>query len=163
MSVMRIGDGVVTLRPPDERDLPAIETGIHDPDVVRWVGPPEGTAEEVLRLDRNRWAAGSPTFAICAADDECVGLVWLNRRPSDTTSGSIGYWLLPDARGMGLASRSVRLVVQWAFEELGCERLRITVSASNRSSQGVAERCGFAWTGRTETVVAYELLRPTDS
>lgn len=29
-------DGVVTLRPPDESDLSAIERGILDPDVIRW-------------------------------------------------------------------------------------------------------------------------------
>ena len=37
---IRLTDGVVTLRPPDEGDLAPIAAGILDPDVVRWIGPP---------------------------------------------------------------------------------------------------------------------------
>lgn len=44
----RLTDGVVALRLPDERDLPAIDLGIHDAEVVRWFGQPTRTAQEVL-------------------------------------------------------------------------------------------------------------------
>ena len=47
-----LSDGVVTLRRPEDRDLDAIAAGIRDPDVVRWIGPPEGSAVEVMA----RWA-----------------------------------------------------------------------------------------------------------
>jgi CubicO group peptidase (beta-lactamase class C family) len=40
-------DGVVTLRPPDESDLPAIEQRITDPEVVRWFGASEHSAQTV--------------------------------------------------------------------------------------------------------------------
>ena len=59
-----LSDGNVLLRAAEERDLPAIEAGIHDPDVLRWIGPPEGTAREVLARNEERWAQGSPTFSI---------------------------------------------------------------------------------------------------
>jgi hypothetical protein len=41
----------VTLRPPDERDLAAIDLGIHDPDVVRWFRQPDSSAIDVLLLN----------------------------------------------------------------------------------------------------------------
>ena len=138
-----LSDGVVTLRPPDERDLPAIEAGIHDLDVVRWFGAPDATAAGVLALNRRRWAEGSPTLAICERDDRCVGHVWINLARGDATAGSVGYWLLPSARGRGLATRAVRLIVDWSFRDLGIERLRLYAEPANEPSQRVAERAGF--------------------
>jgi [ribosomal protein S5]-alanine N-acetyltransferase len=138
-----LSDGVVTLRPPDERDLAAIDLGIHDPEVVRWFGTPDSSAMDVLALNRERWADGSPTFCICENDDICVGHVWVNVHASDATMGSVGYWLLPPARGHGLATRAVRLITEWAVADLGITHLRLLTEPANGRSQRVAERSGF--------------------
>ncbi len=143
-----LSDGVVTLRPPHERDLPAIERGLHDADVVRWLGAPDGSAADLLALNRSRWAAGSPTFAICIGSAECVGHVWLNVDLAEPTVGEVGYWLLPEARHRGLATRGVRLVSDWATRDFGIERLRIVMASANRNSQAVARRAGFHRAGR---------------
>jgi [ribosomal protein S5]-alanine N-acetyltransferase len=140
-------DGSVILRASESRDLPAIDAGIHDPDVVRWIGPPEGTATEVLTLNRQRWASGSPTLSICEHDGDCVGLVWVNVREADHTTGSVGYWLLPSARGRGVATRSVRLLSGWAARDLGVTNLRLTTEPENERSRRVAQRSGFRETG----------------
>lgn len=147
----RLSDGVVTLRLPDEGDLAAIELGIHDPDVIRWIGAPEGSAAETLQLNRRRWADGSPTFAVCEMDGICVGHVWVNLRADDRTIGSVGYWLLPAARGRGLATRAVRLISRWAVSELGIKRLLLTTDPANALSQRVAARSGFKKVGVVPT------------
>jgi RimJ/RimL family protein N-acetyltransferase len=138
-------DGVVTLRSPGEGDLPAIERGIVDPDVVRWIGPSD-SARQVLELDRSRWAEGTgATFSICDPTDDRVGLVWVNLE--DSGRGEVGYWLLPDARGKGLATRSVRLVSRWAIRELQLSRLSLLTEPDNEKSQRVADRSGFVREG----------------
>jgi RimJ/RimL family protein N-acetyltransferase len=137
-------DGVVTLREADERDLDAIQVGIHDPDVVRWIGPPHGTAADTLALNRRRADAGSPTLCICeGGSDACLGLVWLNRDDADPASGAIGYMLLPAARGHGLATRAVMLLADWARQSGGVRSLRLVAAAANERSRAVAERAGF--------------------
>jgi ribosomal-protein-alanine N-acetyltransferase len=146
-SNLRLTDGSVVLRVSEPRDLPAIDAGIHDPDVIRWVGPTRGSAIDVLALNRQRWASGSPTLSICERDGECVGLVWLNVREADQTTGSIGYWLLPSARGRGIATRAVRLLSDWATRDLGVTNLRLTTEPENERSRRVAERSGFRQTG----------------
>jgi ribosomal-protein-alanine N-acetyltransferase len=140
-------DDSVVLRASEPRDLPAIDAGIHDPDVIRWIGQPHGSAIDVLALNRQRWANGSPTLAICERDGECVGLVWVNVRGADHTIGLVGYWLLPSARGRGLATRAVRLVAGWAVRDLGLTNLRLTTEPENERSRRVAERSGFRQTG----------------
>jgi hypothetical protein len=43
-----MSDGVVTLRPPEERDLGATERPINDPAVIDAFGRPTETAEQLL-------------------------------------------------------------------------------------------------------------------
>jgi RimJ/RimL family protein N-acetyltransferase len=165
-----LGDGVVSLRPPEERDLPAIARGIHDSGVIRAFGRPTLSAEEVLELNRSRWDQGeAATFAICAPADSCVGHVFVNL--TNMGRGTIGYWLLPEARGEGHATRAVILVSRWALRELALARLGLLAEAANERSQRVAERSGFKREGvlraygdidgRRIDLVSFSLL-PTD-
>ena len=142
-----LGDDVVTLRPPEERDLEAIDQGIRDGDVVRWVGRPEGSAPDTLALNRRRWSDGSPSFAICDLDDACVGLVWINLSAIDAATGSVGYWLLPASRGRGFATRAVRLLVPWAGRIMSLDRIRLVTQSANERSRAVATRSGFRAVG----------------
>ena len=138
-----LSDGRVLLRAAEDGDLPAIEEGIQDPDVIRWIGPTDGSARDVLAKNAERWAAGSPTLSICEPDRTCMGSIWLNLSATDRSTASIGYWLLPVARGRGLATSAVRLLAAWAVRDFGIEHLRITTAPDNPRSQRVAERSGF--------------------
>jgi ribosomal-protein-alanine N-acetyltransferase len=138
-----LSDDRVLLRAADARDLPAIEAGIHDPDVIRWIGPQPPTARDVLARDEEWWAKGSPTLAICELDGTFVGKVWLTVPEADTSTGFVGYWLLPVARGRGLATSAVRLISTWAVHELGVRNVRIHAAPDNERSHRVAERSGF--------------------
>jgi RimJ/RimL family protein N-acetyltransferase len=138
-----LSDGRVRLRAAEPRDLPAIEAGIHDPDVIRWIGPQPPSARDLLMRDEEWWAKGSPTLSICELDGTCVGKVWLEVHQTDPSTGSIGYWLLPVGRGRGLATSAVRLLSNWAVRELGVTKVRLTTAPDNERSQRVAERSGF--------------------
>jgi RimJ/RimL family protein N-acetyltransferase len=143
-----LSDGVVVLRPPREHDLRAIERGTADPDVVRWMGP-FGSAREVLERNLSRWADGTrATFSICDQTDICLGHVWVILGDlEDPGRGSVGYWLLPEARGKGFATRSVQLVSRWALGDLGLARLALFAEPSNERSRRVAQRSGYVEEG----------------
>jgi len=142
VSAPRLDDGAVTLRLPGEQDSAAIERGIHDPDVIRAFGHPTFSAEQLLELNRGRWDRGeAATFAICDQADECLGHVFVNLTAE--RRGSVGYWLLPEARGKGIATRAVRLVSRWALHDVGLGRLGLLTEPSNVGSLRVAERSGF--------------------
>lgn len=160
MPLPTLSDDRVLLRAADSRDLPAIEAGIHDPDVIRWIGPQLPTATDVLLQDENYWTRGSPTLAICELDGTFVGKIWLSVSETDRSTGSIGYWLLPAARRRGLATSAVRLLSQWALDEFGITNLRISTAPRNERSQRVAERSGFRLESATADEVVY--LRPAE-
>jgi RimJ/RimL family protein N-acetyltransferase len=136
-------DGRVLLRAAEPRDLPALEVGIHDPDVLRWIGPQPSSAGDVLVKDEEWWAGGSPTLMICEPDGTCVGKVWMTVLETDRSTGFVGYWLLPVGRGRGLATSAVRLLSTWAVRELGVTNVRLRTAPENVRSQRVAERSGF--------------------
>jgi RimJ/RimL family protein N-acetyltransferase len=143
ISLPVLSDGRVVLRAAEPRDLPAIEAGIHDPDVIRWIGPQPPTAADVVARDEEWLARGSPTLSICELDGACVGKVWLTVPETDKSTAFVGYWLLPAGRGRGLATSAVRLISTWALRELGVKNVRLTTAPDNERSQRVAERSGF--------------------
>ena len=60
--------------------------------------------------------------------------------------GEIGYWLLPEARGRGVATQVARVLAEWGFE-LGLERVEARTFVENVPSQRVLERAGFTREG----------------
>jgi RimJ/RimL family protein N-acetyltransferase len=142
-------DGDVALRPLDERDLSAIERSARDAEIQRWFGPPSRTtsrrsAEEFLAGKRRAWADGTAaSFAVCdvSAPDTCLGQVFVE--PDHEGRGLVGYWLLPEGRGRGCATRAVRLISGWALHGLGLARVHLWVEPENARSCAVAERAGF--------------------
>ena len=143
ISLPELSDGRVLLRAVGVRDLPALEAGIRDPDVIRWIGPQQPSAQEALKQDEAWLEKGSPTLAITEPDGTFVGKVWLTIPETDRSTGFVGYWLLPVARGRGLATSAVRLISTWAVRELGIRNLRISAAPDNERSHRVAERSGF--------------------
>ncbi|WP_306206132.1 GNAT family N-acetyltransferase [Actinoplanes sp. RD1] len=148
-----IDAGPVTLRRPEERDIPALVTAMNDPGVVRWFGVrlPYGCAEaeshvrdEVPRL----WARGEEAvFAIVDGRDAYQGSVDVRVTTRDPAVGELGYLVAPRARGQGHAVAAVKALSRWAFDALGLSRLEIRAADGNDASVRVAVKAGFTVEG----------------
>jgi RimJ/RimL family protein N-acetyltransferase len=100
---------------------------------------------------------------------EYLGEVVLLRRAQ--LVGELAYVVAPAARGRGLAGEAVRVLSEWAFEELGLARLELRIEPANTASHRVAEKAGFqregllrsafVLRGRRTDVFLYSRL-PTD-
>lgn len=74
----------------------------------------------------------------------CLGYIywdWATRRTE------IGYWLGKEFTGKGLMIRSVRKLIEYAFGELGLNRVEIRANPNNLKSRAVAEKLGFTQEG----------------
>jgi RimJ/RimL family protein N-acetyltransferase len=143
-----LGDAGLILRPSTERDVTAIRAVYSEPDIRYWMGwgnelPDEAEALANVERSADAWRAGTwAVFRIVdPATDEVVGGV--NLRFGDVEIAEVSYFLRASARGRGLATRAVRLVSRWAFDELGIERIELRVHPENEASRRVAERAGF--------------------
>jgi RimJ/RimL family protein N-acetyltransferase len=136
-------DGIL-LRPFTEDDIPAITAACRDPEIARWIPVPIPYTQEDAR---GYIAAERDTRAITdAKSGELLGSIgW---RVVDQGNVQIGYWVKPEARGRGVATRALRLLSRWAFEELQTGRVQLLAEPENHASQRVAEKAGFAPEGR---------------
>jgi RimJ/RimL family protein N-acetyltransferase len=145
-----LSDGVVTLRLPDaERDTPTLPVIAGDPEIQQRVlggVPPPYDPDVVFRDQLGRWEKGTDAFFSVDADghDQRVGVTRVLFGLVDPFDfAEVGYFLLPDGRGRGYATRTVRLVARWVFDDLGIGRLQARTEPSNDASARVLERVGF--------------------
>lgn len=97
-----------------------------------------------------------PSRAICLPDDDrALGRVAV-RPPelasdavgcdavheADRPAGELSYWLVPEARGRGLASAAVRLMMASVVAGTGLRSVVLDIEAGNVASARLAERLG---------------------
>jgi [ribosomal protein S5]-alanine N-acetyltransferase len=97
-----------------------------------------------------------PTRAVCLPDDErAIGRVALRLpqfaseavrcdavRESDQPAGELSYWLVPEARGRGLAFAAVRMMMSSVVPATGLRSVVLDIEANNAPSIRLAERLG---------------------
>jgi RimJ/RimL family protein N-acetyltransferase len=87
--------------------------------------------------DRIDWVLTLPR------DDTAIGTCTLYDIDAGRAA-SIGYALLPQHRGKGLATEAVLQATAWAIRTLALERIDATADPRNTASHGVLARAGFA-------------------
>jgi RimJ/RimL family protein N-acetyltransferase/GrpB-like predicted nucleotidyltransferase (UPF0157 family) len=144
----QLRDEAVLLRPLAAADVPLVAAICRDPDVQRWTSVPEDYREQdardfLIRAEEARLRGDELQQALAdPGDNRLVGAVGLEVS-SQHAIGQIGYYLGPDGRGRGLATRAVGLVAGWAVRTLGLRRVEILAHPDNLPSQRVALRAGF--------------------
>ncbi len=159
-SAFSVSDGVATLRAWSNDDAAFIVTASTDPAIQRYSAPhdqrgrpdPPPTIADASRTIAGfaeNWQTANTTgeltgvgFALTEAmTDKLVGQCGIDQWSSDDIA-QIGYWLAPDARGNGFATRAVILLTNWLFEH-DAARVFMTIVADNQASVAVARRAGF--------------------
>jgi RimJ/RimL family protein N-acetyltransferase len=144
-----LADGDIRLRPWTLGDLEAFRTACEDVEIARWTGFPFSLTPEAARgLIEERIASfqtgTSAAFVVVdAASDRVLGsvsLLWIDWASS---LAQAAYWLAREERGRGVATRSLRLLTDWALGELGLAGVELTADVRNVKSHLVAERAGF--------------------
>jgi ribosomal-protein-alanine N-acetyltransferase len=72
-----------------------------------------------------------------------VGWVSLRIADRDLATGEIGYSIVRDFRGRGIASEAVRALIDMAFSEGGLTRVNAYCVPANMPSRRLLERLGF--------------------
>ncbi|MFI9767032.1 GNAT family N-acetyltransferase [Streptomyces sp. NPDC052415] len=145
------------LRPWDpgaDDDVEAWLRGRADAEFRRWNTPlrtatDEESAREQLRAAaRNAAEGGAAPY--CIADPVTgrpLGHIGVNAIDRVMKTARVGYWVLPEARGHGVATRALALATRWALTDLGLYRIELGHAVGHDSSCHIAERCGFRYEG----------------
>ncbi|MFC7828280.1 GNAT family N-acetyltransferase [Streptomyces sp. NPDC057375] len=133
-----------------DADAEAWLRGHLDPDFQRWNTPLklwtdlDGARESLRARARDAADGRSATFRI--TDDESgttLGHIGLGEISTQLKTARVGYWVLPEARGRGVATRALLLASRWAYAELGLHRLELGHAIGHEASCRVAERSGY--------------------
>jgi len=143
----------VRLRPWRLEDADDVAVMIDDEQLRPW---------SVIGADLESWIrqeiaeVRGPSRAICLSDDDrAVGRVAV-RPPesaseavrcdavheSDRPAGELSYWLVPEARGRGVAYAAVRMMMASVVAGTELRSVVLDIEASNVASQRLAERLG---------------------
>lgn len=152
LTPVELAAGDLLLRAWRESDADDVWRACQDPEIQRWTTVPSpytrDDAVAWVSASREHWACGAPTFAcVDAATGQLLGSFGLDGL-DDEGGPMVGYWVAASARGRGVAVRGVRRLSQWAFADLGVDRLRWAAYDGNIASRAVAERVGFVLEGK---------------
>lgn len=138
------------LRPIDLKDAPEVQrlAGAREVALNTLTIPhpyPDGAAEEWIRSHTTD--AGMMNFAIVRrADGALVGSVGLILK-SDHDKAEIGYWIGVPFWNQGYATEAVAAVIDYAFQELGVQRVYAAHFSRNSASGQVLIKNGMRHEG----------------
>lgn len=148
-------DGTVTLRPHHVDDVPAIVEQCRDLDMRRYTTVPDpyarADAEAFVAARAQAWASGTKaSFAVeapsGAGPTRFAGSIGLHAITAEGQA-EIDFGAHPAARGRGVTTAAVSLLLDWAFEDQGLRRIGWSCVAGNLASWRVAWRNGFRFDG----------------
>ncbi len=141
---------VVLLRPWTNADAGAVVAAYNDPDIQRWhartmdedEAEAEAEAEAWVTHWSDRWAQETGAGWALQVEGQVAGQVSLRRIDLHEAWVELSYWVLPAARGRGVATAALTAVTEWAFE-LGVHRAELDHSSRNVASCRVATKAGY--------------------
>jgi RimJ/RimL family protein N-acetyltransferase len=142
-----LADDVVRLRLWTAPDVPALVAAWADEEIQRWTRVPpvrdEAAALRWITAERLRRDRGLALDLVIApaepGDSRVLGEVGMVPLAGGPSPAELGWWVAPEHRRQGVATRAVRLFAGWLRTHAGFEDLVADVDAGNPASIRVAE------------------------
>ena len=146
-----LSDGVISLRPFQMSDSEELTEAVREsiPELTPWMS---WCHDDYSETDTRNWIKSLPsgwaegikfTFAITDIQaGKLLGRCGLNHINPTYRFANLGYWVRTSRTGEGIASRAVRLIAGFAFEQVKLVRVEIVVAVGNYPSLRVAGKVG---------------------
>ena len=139
----------LALRRSEPPDAERIASYRSDPDVHRFQGwertDPDGVRAEIEDMAARR--PGEPGWVQLSVFDrasgELLGDVGLSPAAGEPGVVKLGYTIAPEHQGRGYATEAVRALIDYVFDVLGADLVRIYAAGDNVASHRVAEKSGM--------------------
>jgi RimJ/RimL family protein N-acetyltransferase len=137
-----------------------------DPVMMAQLGGPQPRAgiEEKVARDVAQAAAGTAWIKMIIPDDSAPGTVagsvalWSHER-GGTPISEIGWMVLPEFQGRGIATTAVRMLLADAREHGRWGLVHAFPAVTNAASNAVCRSAGFSLVAEEQTAFAGQLLR----
>jgi [ribosomal protein S5]-alanine N-acetyltransferase len=140
----------VYLRPVNRRDrhefvaLMQRSRELHEP----WIQPPLSSLSFHNYLARTQREDHEGLLVCSHADEAIVGVININNIIRGSfLSASLGYYAGAPFAGRGYMREGLKLVLRYAFRDLGLHRLEANIQPANVRSIALVQHCGFVFEG----------------
>ena len=133
------------LRKLEEKDAPFMLEWMHDEEITAGFQRPflQATLETVLSFIHNSFDEESQNFAFVNEQDEYLGTISLKHISHENDKAEYAVVARKCAQGTGLAKQATEELLQYAFTELGLQKVYLSVLEENIRAQKFYEKCGF--------------------
>lgn len=158
---IRIETERLVLRPPALEDFDAWARFSADPDVTRFIGgvQPRAAAWRGFAGVAGSWALLG--FGMFSVLDRASGR-WLGRigpwQPASWPGTEVGWALLREAQGKGLAFEATTAAMDFAFDQLGWSEVIHCIEDANAASEALARRLGSTPWRRTRLPPPFDTI-----
>lgn len=146
----------VYLRALELSDLERTHKWHNDPELYKMLG---GTFRYTSRATEEDWLRRKQTYsvsvsevnlAVCLAESlQHIGNIYLRNMDWVARNAELHIFIgEPDQRSKGYGEAAVRLLINYAFQDLGLLRLYLFVLEDNTPAMRVYEKCGFIVEGK---------------
>jgi len=137
------------LRPWRATDVAGVVEAYADPAIQRWHVRSMTEAEALSWVSSwsERWAEETGASWVVLENEALLGRTGFNALDLSAGHGEAAYWVLPRARGRGVATRALRAATDWMFSEVGLHRIELLHATGNGASCRVAQKAGYALEG----------------
>jgi RimJ/RimL family protein N-acetyltransferase len=134
-----------------EGDLPLVEQLVGDPRMMEHLGGPE-SPEKILERHARYLAAESAFKIVDEENDVPVGWVgyWEHQWSDHLDVYEIGWAVLPEAQGRGIATAGTALAIELARNERKHRYVHAYPAVDNGPSNAICRKLGFELLGESE-------------
>jgi ribosomal-protein-alanine N-acetyltransferase len=163
------------LRRIDTIDVDAVLELRGNPQTMKYIPRPlaktkEDALEHIAMINEKIDNNIAINWAITLKDNtQLIGIIGHYRIQTENYRAEIGYMILPQYHGKGIAAEAIKAVVEYGFEEMQLHSIEAIIDPENQASEKVLLKSGFVkeahikenefYDGKFIDTVIYSLLR----
>lgn len=139
----------LVLRPWRASDAAGVAEAYRDPEIQRWHARSMTEAEALgwVMSWSERWTAETGASWAILEGEALLGRMGFNAIDLSGGLAEAAYWVLPGARGRGVAPRALDAATEWMFDRVGLHRIELLHSSANTASCRVATKASYSLEG----------------
>jgi ribosomal-protein-alanine N-acetyltransferase len=161
-------NGLITLRPAQEADIPEVYKACQDPLIPRFTTVPANyTLADARFFIREKGPSHflekkELLFVITkgqVSEEVFCGVISFHTIDLTNHVTEIGYWIASPARGKGIGTTTAKLITDYGFTTMGFRRIEALVDVANEASKALLVAAGY----KLETIMRQKVTRSDGS
>ncbi len=135
----------ITLAALEKEDIPVVTKWINDEEISYYNGSrfPAGLDEQSSWFEKIRNDKTKKKLLVYTKDNEKAGMVTLFNIDHRNQKAEIGVYIASEYQNKGLAKESLKLLANYAFQELNMHKIYASIMSFNTMSIKLFESAGF--------------------